>query len=175
MLLCFCPFLSSFWSCSLLFFCTSALLENKPPLPSIFLTNARSLANKLDELKLQITANKIVGDSCILFILETWHHLLIVDTAIELAGRIAHRHDRTKDIGKSRGGGLCIYLNNSYCTNKRTVASHCSSDLDYVSVKCRPIYLPREFNVVMLIAVYIPPAANASTDLGLLHHSISSQ
>ena len=56
-------------------------LPFRPLLPSIFLSNARSLANKLDELKLQIATNKIVGDT------ETWLHPLIPDMAIELVGR----------------------------------------------------------------------------------------
>ena len=61
------------------------------------------------------------------------------------------------------------------CTNTKTVSSHCSPDLEYVTVKCRPIYLPREFTVVMITAVYIPPDANASSALGHLHYTISSQ
>ncbi len=55
------------------------------------------------------------------------------------------------------------------------VDSHCSPDLEYVTVKCRPIYLPREFTVVMITAVYIPPDANANSAIGLLHGSISNQ
>ena len=47
---------------------------HKLPLPSIFLSNARSLANKMDELKLQLAANRLVRDCCILLITETWLH-----------------------------------------------------------------------------------------------------
>ncbi len=72
-------------------------------------------------------------------------------------------------------GGLCVYVNNSWCTNTVTVDRHCSPDLEYVTVKCRPIYLPREFTVVMITAVYIPPDANANSAIGPLHSSISSQ
>ena len=45
----------------------------------------------------------------------------------------------------------------------------------YVTIKCRPIYLPREFTVVLITAVYIPPDANANIALRLLHSSICSQ
>ena len=127
---------------------------HKPPLPSVFLTNARSLANKMDELNLQIATNNRVKDSCILLITETWLHSSISDAAIKLADRTAHRPDRTSDS---------------------TISSHCSPDLEYVTVKCRPFYLPREFNVVIITAVYIPPDANASLALGRLHDIISSQ
>uniref|UniRef100_A0A3P9IGT3 Reverse transcriptase domain-containing protein n=1 Tax=Oryzias latipes TaxID=8090 RepID=A0A3P9IGT3_ORYLA len=112
---------------------------------------------------------------CILLITETWLHPLIPDSAIQLAGYTAKRHDRTKDSGKSRGGGLCVYVNNNWCTNTKTVDRHCSSDLEYVTVRCRPIYLPREFTVVMVTAVYIPPDANANTAIGHLRDSIGRQ
>lgn len=129
----------------------------------------------MDELRLQTTASNVVKDSCILLFTETWLQSSIPDSAIELAGYTAQRQDRTVDSGKSRGGGLCVYVNKSWCTNTVTVDSHCSPDLEYVTVKCRPIYLPREFTVVMITAVYIPPDANANLAIGLLHGSISIQ
>lgn len=118
----------------------------------------------------------MVKNSCILLFMETWLHSSIPDEDIELAGRTAHiRHERTKNFGKSRGGGLCVYINNSWCTKTNTVSSLCYSDLEYVTVKCRPIYIPREFTVVMVTAVYIPPDANAGLALGHLHDTYSSQ
>ena len=145
------------------------------PLPSIFLSNARSMANKMDELKLQITANKIIQDCCILLITETWLHSSITDTAIEITGRTAHRYDRNSDSGKNRGGGLCIYVNNDWCTNVTTIDSHCSPDLEYLTIKCRPKYLPREFTVVMVTVVYIAPNANANSALSQLYNAVSLQ
>ena len=127
----------------------------------------------MDELKLQMAANGLVQDCCILLITETWLHSSIPDTAIELAGRTAHRQDRNSNSGKSRGGGLCIYVNNNWCTNATTIDSHCSPDLEYLTVKCRPTYLPREFTVVMVTAVYIPPDANAKSALSHLYNAIS--
>ncbi|XP_016348215.1 uncharacterized protein LOC107693373 isoform X2 [Sinocyclocheilus anshuiensis] len=70
---------------------------HRPPLPSLFLTNTRSLANKMDELRLQVATNNIMKDSCILLITETWLHSFIPDSAIELVGYTAQRHDRTRD------------------------------------------------------------------------------
>lgn len=145
---------------------------HRPPFPSVFVTNARSLANKMDELKLQVTTN-LTKNSCVLLFMETWFHSSILDSAIQLTGYSTHRHDRTRDSGKSRGGGLCVYVNTNWCTNTVTVDSHCFPDLKYMSVKCRPFYLPREFTVVLLTAVYIPPSANADEALRLLHRNIS--
>lgn len=101
---------------------------HKPPLPSLFLYNSRSLPNKMDELRLQVATNSIVKDSCILLFTETWLHSSILDTAIKLAGRTTYQHDRTRDSGKSRGRGLCVNVNNSWCTNAKTVGSHCSPE-----------------------------------------------
>ncbi|CAJ1076957.1 uncharacterized protein LOC125983400 [Xyrichtys novacula] len=129
----------------------------------------------MDELRLQVATNNAVKDSCILLFTETWLHPLIPDSAAELTGYTMQRQDRTQSSGKTRGGGLCMYVNNSWCTNTVTVDSHCSPDLEYVSVKCRPFYLPREFSVVILTAVYIPPDANAKVASNHLHSSIGSQ
>lgn len=148
---------------------------HKPPLPSIFFTNARSLVNKMDELRLQVAVNKNTKDSCILMITETWLHSLITDSVIQLAGYPTHHQDRTSNSGKSRGGGLCVYVNNTWCTKTVIIDRHYSPDLEYLTIKCRPTYLPIEFNAVLITAVYIPPNADAKVALGLLHSSISSQ
>lgn len=68
-----------------------------------------------------------------------------------------------------------MYVNNNWCTNIVTIDSHCCPNLEYVTVKCRPFYLPCKFSVVMTTVVYIAPEANAKLAIGLLHGSISSQ
>lgn len=73
-------------------------------LPSIFLSNSRSLANKMDELKLQVATNNTVKDNCILVFKETWPHPSIPDTAIELAGHTVHQHYRTRDSRRAEEG-----------------------------------------------------------------------
>lgn len=78
-----------------------------------------------------------------------------------------HRADRTSDSGKSRGGGLCVYTNNKWCTNVVTMGTHCSPDLEYLSVRCRHFYL-------IITAVYIPPDAN-TTALDYLLTAIGKQ
>ncbi len=82
---------------------------------------------------------------------------------MELAGRIAFRWDRNKDSGKTNGGGLYIYIHEDWCTN-----------LEYLTVKCRPFYLPREFAAVLVTADYIPPDTNANTAQSYLLHAINS-
>ncbi len=42
-------------------------------------------------------------------------------------------------------------------------------------VKCRPFYLPLEFTAIVIVAVYIPPCANAKDALRELYSAISEQ
>ena len=42
-------------------------------------------------------------------------------------------------------------------------------------VKCRPFYLPSEFTAIIIVAVYIPPCANAKDVLRELYSAISEQ
>ncbi|XP_051717819.1 uncharacterized protein LOC127495187 isoform X2 [Ctenopharyngodon idella] len=51
----------------------------------------------------------------------------------------------------------------------------CSPDLEYLMLRCRPFYLPREYTVVIVMAVYIPPQANVKVALEQLYDVISKQ
>lgn len=66
-------------------------------------------------------------------------------------------------------------MHNEWCCNSRIIDTHCSPDLEVLGVSCRPFYLPREFTVVVPIAVYIPPDANVSAALSLLLNTINKQ
>lgn len=150
------------------------LTPHRLPLPSIFLANVRSLANKMDEIRLSITNNRRIMDSNVMIFTETWLNNSCPDNAIELAGRHTHRADRiADDSGKTRGGGLCIYINNAWCINSATTESHCSPNVEFLMVKCRPYYLPRELTSIILTAVYIPPDANAKLAMKELYTAIS--
>ncbi|KAK0152118.1 hypothetical protein N1851_006483 [Merluccius polli] len=108
------------------------LAPHKTALPSIFLANVRSLVNKMDELRLRITTNKRIMDCNLLIFTETWLNPSVPDNAINLAERNIFRADRTADSGKSKGGGLCIYVNNAWCTNSSIIESHCSENAEYL-------------------------------------------
>ncbi|KAK7877732.1 hypothetical protein WMY93_030546 [Mugilogobius chulae] len=146
----------------------------KPPLPTIFLSNARSIRNKMDEIRLQISTQRTFKNCCCMIFTETWLDSSIPDAAIELMGRTAYRADRTADSGKKTGGGLCIYINNFWCTNVTIVEKLCSPEVELMLLKCRPFYLPREFSAVYICAVYIPPDANAKLALAQVYSSITN-
>ena len=71
-----------------------------------------------------------------------------------------YRQDRTAASGKTRGGGLCNFVNNSWCTISKEV---CSPEIELLMISCRPHYLPREFSFIFFVAVYIPPQSEAGT------------
>lgn len=97
---------------------------------------------------------------------ETWLTPSIPDFNVELPGFSIVRADRdTAACGKSKGGGLILYINNRWCnpghfTVKSTI---CCRDCELLAVSIRPYYLPREFTHVLAVCVYIPPRAHVET------------
>ncbi len=87
------------------------------------------------------------------------------------------RTERKELTGKSRGGGVCFYINNSWCNerNLHSIKSFCSPDLEFHMLLCRPFWLPREFTAIIITAVYIPPQANTEKALRELYRNISEQ
>ncbi len=150
----------------------------RPPLPTILLANVQSLDNKLCELRAHISYQRETRDCCVICLTETWMSAMVPDSAIELTGFSVHRSDRTKELtGKSRGGGVCFYINNSWCNerNIHSIKSFCSPDLEFHTLLCRPFWLPRDFTAIIITAVYIPPQANTDQALKELYRNISEQ
>ena len=52
-----------------------------------------------------------------------------------------------------RGGGLCIFVNNSWCTKSKEVSRFCSPEVEHIVINCSPHYLPREFSAILFVAV----------------------
>ncbi len=113
-------------------------------LPSIHLVNLRSLPNKTDELLLTRT-NKDFSNSAALCFTETWLSEDIPDNALHLPGYQLFRADRITELkGKRRAGGLCIYINEDWCSDVTTLKM-CSPNLEALFLNCNPFYSPREF------------------------------
>ncbi len=70
---------------------------------------------------------------------------------------------------------MCVYINKEWCKNAAVLSKHCSPLVEIMFVKCRPFYLPREFTAIVIVAVYIPPCANAKDALRDLYSAISEQ
>ncbi|KAL0161106.1 hypothetical protein M9458_044831, partial [Cirrhinus mrigala] len=146
----------------------------RTPLPSIHLANLRSLANKSDELQLLTRTNKDFLNSAVLCFTETWLNGTIPDSALHLTGFQLIRADRvTESSGKTRGGGLCFYINEGWCTDVTVLNKMCCPNLEAIFINCKPFYSPREFSSFILVSVYIPPDARASVALELLADQIT--
>ncbi len=70
---------------------------------------------------------------------------------------------------------MCISTYQEWCNNAAVVTKHCSSLVEFMFVKCRPFYLPREFTAIVIVAVYIPPCTNAKDALRELYSAIREQ
>ncbi len=146
----------------------------RPALPTLMLSNFRSLENKLDLIQLSRSTQHEARDCCVFVFTETWLNNNIPDSAIQLHGLNCYRANRDSSLsGKTRGGGLCVYINKEWCNNAAVISKHCSSLVEFMFVKCRPFYLPREFTAIVIVAVYIPPCANTKDALRELYSAIS--
>lgn len=145
------------------------------PLPSVFLANVRSITNKMDEIKLQLACDQLCGNCAVLIFTETWHGVNDPVCPFELAERTLFRADRTMESGKKKGGGLCVYIHQKWCSDVDLIETYCSAELEYMLLKYRPFYLPQEISVVVVAAVYIPPRADISKALDILYVAISRQ
>ncbi len=45
---------------------------------------------------------------------------------------------------------MCLYQQRMVCNNTAVVSKHCSSLVEFMFVKCRPFYMPREFTAMLL-------------------------
>jgi ribosome assembly protein 1 len=90
----------------------------------------QSLENKLDELRSRLSYQQDIKNSNILCFTEPWLNDNIDN--IQLAGFSLHRQDRTATSGKTRGGGLCLFVNNSLWakSNIKEVLRFCSPEVE---------------------------------------------
>ncbi|KAI3364045.1 hypothetical protein L3Q82_010877 [Scortum barcoo] len=146
----------------------------RPPIPSLFLSNVRSLDNKLDLLRLRLGVSREMRNCAVLCLTETWLNDNMPDPAFQIDGRLLFRADRQSGKISQADCGLCVYVNKDWYTNCTLVNSHYSEAIEHKTVKCRPHYLPCEFTAVFVMAVYIPPGAKANEALKEFHNNISS-
>lgn len=136
---------------------------NRPPLPSMILSNVRSLKKKMDELRINATACYEYRESPIMVFTETWPHRDVPDSLFELEGFSLIRSDRSEMSGKGRGGGICVFINDRWCRQHTLWKTVCNPDVELMCLSLRPLYLPREFGNIILCTVYVPPSGNATS------------
>ena len=96
------------------------------------------------------------------------------DNLVKPNGFSIYRLDRDRVITqKEDGGGVCFIVNDKWCTNIKVTSTLCTKNLECVTIKCRPFYLPREFTSITLTGVYIHPRADTTDALNDLSNIIS--
>ena len=135
-----------------------------PPLPAVITGNARSLNNKLEELCANAKFLNEYREAALICISETWFHKKVTDKNAAVENFSLYRCDRTFESEKDSGGGVCVYVNKSWCNNNNIHVTHesCTPDLEILPLSLRPYYIPREFPKIFLNTVYIPPHADTN-------------
>ena len=115
-----------------------------PSLPNFFLSNVRSISNKVDDLGV------VVQKNCIDFagITETWLNSNIPDSSINIDDFNLIRKDRSGQ----RGGGVCAFVRSNIPFVP--LPELCCPDHEILWVKLRPYRLPREFSCIVVGLVY---------------------
>lgn len=117
---------------------------------SYILINARSLANKVDELALIVSMYK----PKFLFITETWLTNKISSKDIYLDGYKILRCDRLS----RKGGGVCVYVKDNINTICKSVLEF-PSEVEYLS------FISYNVNYILL---YVPPQISATIKASVL-------
>ena len=90
---------------------------------------------------------------------ETWLDENATDTEVNLPGFTCIRGNRTSASGKRNGGGVCLFINERWCSHATASAKVCLPDIEFLTVSVRPFYLPHEFPKIYLCMVYCHPKA----------------
>ena len=102
-----------------------------PPLPSVLLSNVRSLRSQFDELVYLIQTRRDYSDCCVFCFTETWLDPLTPEPAALPDGYTVHRADRSPHLsGESKGGGVCFYVNHRWCRDSSALSTSCSPDVE---------------------------------------------
>jgi hypothetical protein len=74
----------------------------------------------------------------------------------------APHRQRSTPLWEEKGRVVCSMINESWCNhnNIQELKSFCSPNIEFLTIKCRPNYHPREFSSVIVTAVYIPHQAD---------------
>ena len=147
--------------------------KNKLYAPTVVFGNVRSLNNKIDELRTNCRFLHEYRDTCILGLTESWLNEDIPDGAMDICGYQLIRNDRSAESGKSRGGGLALYINEKWANNISVKNHLCTPDIELLSVTVRPFFLPRDFTNIFVTIVYIPPDGNKNKALDIISDHIS--
>lgn len=110
----------------------------------------------------------------IMLFTETSLNSLIPDSHVSLGGFNLRRADKTQESGKKKGGGLCVFVNDSWCNSGHITVKeqHCCKNIELLAVGMRPYYLPWEFSRFCDSGIR-SPSANGEIACDVLHSAVS--
>lgn len=118
-----------------------SMSSQRARLPSIFLTNLRSINNKFDDLRCQISAS----NPDVIICTETWLNSSVPNQALNFSGYDIFRTDRLND---SPGGGVAIWSKSFLHAEKLSFPLFENIELCCITLpKCK----------LLILGIYIPP------------------
>ena len=99
--------------------------------------NVQSIRNKTDELEACTRYMHEFREANVICLSETW--LSGIDPDPVLPGFSLVRQDRSATAtNKSKEGGVCVFVNDKWCTNVAVKEQHCCQNIELLSVALRP-------------------------------------
>ena len=144
----------------------------RPPLPTIIYGNVQSIRNKTDELAANCKYNREYKDISLICLTETWLEMKDPDSTVYIDGFNLIRGDR-QGTRKQHGGGVGIYINERWCKNVTLKQQYCDDNVEYITISCRPFYLPREFCNVYVTVAYVPPSGDFTQASEILSNCVT--
>ena len=126
----------------------SAPRQERAKVPNLMVTNAMSLAPKIDEVR-EFVHRKEVD---LVFITETWLKEHVDDGVVDIPGFTVVRHDRQERMH----GGVCAYIREGKYRYKHLKDLNCCDEHEGLWLHIRPNRLPRGFSCIIAAALYHP-------------------
>ena len=139
------------------------------------LGNVQSLRNKVDELRACTQYLSDYRQSCLICLTESWFTETDPDSAADLEGYTLLRIDRNQNSGKSKGGSVCVYINNKYCYPAHITVKHrvCTKDIELLALSLRSYHLPKEIHQIRLFVVYIAPSIDTQAAASMIQELVA--
>ncbi|XP_060735248.1 uncharacterized protein LOC132852184 isoform X2 [Tachysurus vachellii] len=128
--------------------------EKKSRLPTITMSNVRSLPNKMEEIKEMVEDAEFFA-SDLMFFTETW--LNSNARQISLDGFVSIRVDRDAELTQKRkGGGMIVFVNKTWAKTVQVENLMMTRDYELMVVSIIPHDHPQDAPPLIFIHVYVP-------------------
>ena len=133
---------------------------SKQTVPSVFLTNACHILNKIDELSAIVEIN---GPD-IVCISESWLDCSISDSIVSIGpSYIPYRKER-----ETLGGGVIAYVKTALPSSRLSNLEEDCKEVLWLLLK--PQRSPRPFSCIVMIVVYYPPGKTAAYETSMIDY-----